>query len=574
MKLVRTLLKFIGCAIILLISNYSNAQLYFQQIVNYNIDVTLQTNNELNGNVTITYINQSPDSLAFLYIHLWPNAYKNNQTALCKEMLYQGNKQLYFAHDSLRGYIDKIEFKHLNKLLILKPDSLNQDIAKLELDAPLSPGDTITITTPFRVKIPHASFSRMGYDNGFYAITQWYPKVAVYDAQGWHAMPYLNQGEYYNNFGSYSVNVTLPKDFVVGATGNLITSEEINWMNQKANASKINNPEINFNKASLKTITFTADSVHDFAWFANKEYHVVKDSVAIGGKWITTWCLFTNHDVNYWQHATTYIHNALRFYSNEIGNYPYNQITVCSGTLTAGGGMEYPQVTVIGQPNSLVELETTIVHEIGHNWFQGIIASNERDEPWLDEGINSYYEMEYFLQNYPKQNVTDFNAIGLPLANLLGNKLLNAHQYKLSQYLSMARTWNNQPINLSAPLFTPLSYGCGVYAKSAVAFAYLKKYLGDSLFKQCMQQYFLRWKFMHPNTYALKNVIEDVSQQNVDWFFDQIIGTKQHVDYKIKSVSKHQPYTLKIKNKTGTTAPVFIDVDYSNHTEKNMFKWI
>ncbi|HQV00955.1 MAG TPA: M1 family aminopeptidase, partial [Bacteroidia bacterium] len=214
------------------------------------------------------------------------------------------------------------------------------------------------------------------------------------------------------------------------------------------------------------------------------------------------------------------------------------------------------------------QLETAIVHEVGHNWFQGILATNERNEPWLDEGINSFYEMEYFLQKYPNQNVTDFDAIGTPIANLLGNKFLNAHSYKFNQYQSAARTWSNQPNNLQANSYTQSNYGNIIYAKSAVAIAYLKKYLGNNLFKQCMQQYFLRWQFMHPNTYEFKNVIEDVSQQNVDWFFDEIIATNNLVDYKIKKVSQRPPYTISIKNKTGIAAPVFIDVNYANGTEQ------
>lgn len=207
---------------------FSQNQSYFQQEVNYTINVALNDEaHELSGDIEMEYTNHSPDALAEIYMHLWPNAYKNAKTALAKQQLRLGNKFMFYALEKELGYIDQLHFKVNGAEVVWEYDSEHIDIAKLSLKTPLESGQTIVISTPFHVKIPSGKISRLGHVDQSYQITQWYPKPAVYDQDGWHAMPYLNMGEFYSEYGSFDVSITLPSNYVVGATGDLQTDSEV-----------------------------------------------------------------------------------------------------------------------------------------------------------------------------------------------------------------------------------------------------------------------------------------------------------------------------------------------------------
>ncbi|MCH8330282.1 MAG: M1 family metallopeptidase, partial [Bacteroidetes bacterium] len=380
---------------------------YWQQEVNYSIQVTLNDSlHELNAYLEIEYINNSPDTLKYIWFHLWPNAYKDHSTAFAKQLLDNGQTDFYFSKSSQRGYIDKLEFKvdDINVNWEIDPDNI--DICKIILIDPIKPGGEIVITTPFHVKIPE-TFSRLGHEGQSYQISQWYPKPAVYDHKGWHPIPYLDQGEFYSEFGSFDVKLTLPDNYVVGATGDLQTASEIEWLNEKAEqtASTIIFSNIQTHPPSsrtTKTLHYKQDNIHDFAWFADKRYHVLKDEVVFkrSKKKVTTWAMFTNQNPQLWKGSMEHIKGAIKFYSKEVGEYPYNQVTVVQGALSASGGMEYPTITVISGIKDNPSLERVIVHEVGHNWFYGILGSNERLHPWMDEGINSYYEARYTKEKH------------------------------------------------------------------------------------------------------------------------------------------------------------------------------
>ena len=312
---------------------------YFQQEVNYKINCSLNdVDHTLSANISINYINRSNDTLTYIYMHLWPNGYKDRNTALCKQEFDQGNTALYFAEEKDRGYIDSLNFQINGKTAAIEYDKTYIDFCKLKLSEPLYPGQRAIITTPFKVKIPNGKFSRLGHIGQAYAITQWYPKPAVYDQYGWHNMPYLNQGEFYSEYGSFDVYITLPENYVVGATGDLIedaTSDnaaEITRMNELAVAT-MNQPDVllynekkdmSFPKSSdkLKTIHFHQEIIHDFGWFADKRYHVLKDEIVLdrSGKKVTTWSLFTNNEYKLWMRSPEYIKDALKYYSNWIGD--------------------------------------------------------------------------------------------------------------------------------------------------------------------------------------------------------------------------------------------------------------
>jgi hypothetical protein len=393
-------------------------QNYFQQEVNYTINVTLNdATHELNAFEKIQYINKSTTSLEFIYFHLWANAYKNNETALAKQLLENGETKMYFAQSEDLGYIDSLNFLVNGQSIKWEFEKEHIDICKLFLNSPIKPGDTITITTPFHIKLPSAKISRLGHIGQAYAITQWYPKPAVFDKDGWHPMPYLNQGEFYSEYGNYDVRITLPKNYVLAATGDRIEqTEEEQWLLSKVTETEnlINNniknsalDEYPASSTEFKTIQFKQFRVHDFAWFADKRFNVLKGSVTLpnSGNKIDTWAFFTNNEFKLWSKSIDYLNDATYFYSKLNGDYPYKHVTAIDGTISAGGGMEYPNITIIGESGDKFTLETTIMHEVGHNWFYGILGSNERDYPFMDEGLNSFYEMRYIKNKYPNRTL-------------------------------------------------------------------------------------------------------------------------------------------------------------------------
>lgn len=535
---------------------------YFQQEVNYAIDVRLDdVKHELFASEKIEYVNNSSQTLREIYFHLWPNAYKNDNTALAQQLLEDGDTAFYYSNDTERGFIDQLNFKVNDVAVKWTYDSVHIDICKIQLNQPLLPREKIMISTPFHVKIPNSRFSRLGHEGQAYQITQWYPKPAVFDRNGWNVISYLNQGEFYSEFGSFDVKITLPKNYVAGATGDLVDGEkETAWLNEKVQETKKRTSygrDLSFppSHPETKTLHFHQDRVHDFAWFADKRYHVMKGAVTLphSKKTVTTWTMYTNSKPHLWVNSINYVNSAIHYYSLWNGDYPYNSVTAVEGALSAGGGMEYPNITVIGPVHSPLELELVIVHEVGHNWFYGILGSNERIHPWMDEGMNSFNETRYMETKYAGSDKNILSGLMGNLDAFLRLNLLSHNQIHELSYLVNARRGLDQPIELPASEYTKLNYGGIVYSKTAIALNYLKAYLGDSLFDKCMQSYFNEWKFKHPQPADFQKMMEDVSGKKLAWFFDDLIKTTKKLDYKICKTS-----AIKDLNDSITTINILI----------------
>lgn len=544
---------------------------YFQQEVNYKIDVTLDdVTHKLSAFEKIEYINNSLQPLTYIYFHLWPNAYKNNETALAKQLLQSGETTMYFAKSEDLGYIDSLNFLVNGEVVKIEFDKDHIDICKLILNKPINPKDTIFISTPFRVQLPSAKISRLGHIGQAYAITQWYPKPAVFDREGWHQMPYLNQGEFYSEFGSFDVSITLPKNYVLAATGDRIDEQEEElWLFDKVEETKKLISEKKFSndlkfppsENAYKTITFKQYRVHDFAWFADKRFHVLNDEILLPntGKKVNTWAFFTNSEPNLWSKSLEYINDATLFYSAMNGDYPYNHVTAVDGTISAGGGMEYPNITIIGESGNDFTLETTIMHEVGHNWFYGILGSNEREFPALDEGLNSFYEMRYIRTKYPEKKLTSlidrdstFRFFGL-------NKFKHKAQYEFSYLLAAAKN-TDQPIETPAAEFTEYNYGAIVYSKTALAMDYLMNYLGKDKFDDAMKFYFEQWKFKHPKPIDLVKTLQYHLNADLSWFTEELILTNHKLDYKIinHKILSDKSHAILVKNNNKLLGPVSV----------------
>ncbi|HXB09745.1 MAG TPA: M1 family metallopeptidase [Puia sp.] len=480
--------KLISALIILTLTHLAQAQSYWQQQTDYTIDVTLNDpEKSLDGFIRIRYTNNSPDTLPFIWIHCWPNAYKNDRTAFSEQLLGNGRTDFYFSDKEKRGYINRLDFRVDGQEAKMEDHPLFIDIIKVLLPKPLAPGGQITLTTPFHEKLPY-NFSRGGWTPNptggpSYQITQWYPKPSVYDREGWHPIPYLDQGEFFSEFGSFDVHITVPTSLIVAATGE--------------------SQDTSYPSPSTKTLHYKQDRIHDFAWFADRRFHPAHDTLQLpSGRIIDVYSYYTPTAPDGWTNSIAFIKDAVRFRSTLIGEYPYNVVTTVQTKMGSTGGMEYPTITAINSPGPAHDVDLTIEHEVGHNWFYGVLATDERRYPWMDEGINTYYDNRYAAARYPLD--ADIN---LP-----------------SFYTSVIQK-RDQPITTPSEDFTEENYFDIAYIKTGNWMKMLEDSLGTPLFDSCMRQYYRTWQFKHPYPGDFRNILTTTSHRSLDSLF-ALLGKK------------------------------------------------
>ncbi len=551
------------------------AQSYFQQEVDHRIDVVLDDEKHyLEGGSTISYTNNSPDTLTKLLFHLWPNAYKDNTTALARQLLRNGRTRFQFAPDEQRGRYERIGFQIDERPLEYFSWEGHPDVVQVQLLEPVLPGRQVEIKTAFSLKIP-ASFSRLGHVGQAYQMTQWYPKPAVYDRDGWHPMPYLDNGEFYSEFGDFEVNITLPANYLVAATGVLQTGTEQAFLQNKIQATNqllsqsfldtirsrtpLSSPE-------QKTLQFKAKRVHDFAWFADKDFLVQKSSVQIpNGEEVDTWAYFTPEEAAKWKYATDYLDRSVLFYSKEVGDYPYPHATAVLNTGSAGVGMEYPMITLIGMEWSDLALDEVITHEVGHNWFYGILGFNERDEGWLDEGLNTYYEQRYMTQFYGGQANGNISADPLlPQSALSSAQIIHLYQVHIGK---------DQPIATTSNALSSTNYWLNYYDLPQLWWAYLGDYLGQDVFDKMMQAFYAEWQFKHPTGKDVQGFFESYTKKDLSWLFDDLFRKNGKIDYALRLAdAKGDQLRLVLENKGQVAAP--IPLTLTDSEEKLSTEWI
>ena len=502
----------------------SPAQSYFQQQVDYRINVRLDdATRSLDGDISIQYTNHSPDTLAFIWMHCWPNAYKNDRTAFSEQLLGNGRTDFYFSTEQQRGYINRLDFRVDGIEARMEDHPQYIDIIKVILPKPLPPGGRITLTTPFHVKLPF-NFSRGGYtlspdpivpshSSGpasarppkappivSYQVTQWYPKPAVFDNRGWHPMPYLDQGEFYSEFGNFDVHITVPKNFIVAATGRL---QDSTVAQQPAQS----NPRATDAPGATKTLHYHQDNVHDFAWFADRRFRTRHDTLLLpSGRIIDVYAYYTPAAGPGWAGNKTSVHEptsidfikrAILFRSSLIGEYPFDVVTAVQTKMGSTGGMEYPTIAAINVDDGPKDLDMTIEHEVGHNWFYAVLATNERRYPWMDEGINTAYDNRYEALHYPG----------------------TGHSRELLDLNTRAVEHMDQPISTPSDVFTETNYYTIAYTKTAVWIQLLEDSLGTPLFDSCMRTWFAKWQFKHPYPEDFRTVVTTTGRRPLDTLF-------------------------------------------------------
>ena len=449
---------------------------YWQQEINYSIQVTLNTEKKtLQGKETIEYTNHSPDTLYFIWFHLWPNAYVSSKTAYAKQYgstFVPANK----------GFIDRLAFTANDRSAEIVPHETHPDIIKILLPEPLLPKQTVTIHTPFFVQLPRYT-SRLGYEKNDFYISQWYPKPAAYDRFGWHPMPYQDKGEFYSDFGNFTVEITVPSDYVIAATGALQNVTEIEAYKRLGlintiKAAEFYKPLID---SSHKTLLFRQHNIHDFAWFASKDFIIRYLPLQMDQKhMIDVFTFSKSKSGSFWQKAGTRIAETIVEMSKRTTPYPYSVISAVEGPFNRfSGGMEYPAICLINSAD-----EHVLTHEVIHNWFYGIIATNERKHPWMDEGFTEWFAMDIYNMDVP---MVDSYA---DVIDQEADAYDDIQAYAMATYLKAAR-W----LNL------------------------LRLEMGSDAFYKGMKQYSEKWKFRHPYPADFKEVMEAVSGKNLNFMF-------------------------------------------------------
>lgn len=475
-----------------------NAQSYWQQQVNYTIDVSLDNvEYTLDGFVKMEYINHSPDTLSYIWIHCWPNAYKNDRTAFSEQLLANGRTDFYFSNKDRRGYINRLDFTADGIRARMEDHPRYIDIIKVILPHPLPPGKKVLLTTPFHEQLPF-NFSRGGHADGAFQVTQWYPKPAVYDKDGWHPIPYLDQGEFYSEFGDYDVRITVPKAYIVAATGEL--------------------QQDTTTEGSAKTVHYIQGNIHDFAWFADKKFLVDHDTLRLpSGRTIDIYAYYRPAAKPTWQYATRYIKDAVRFRSTLIGEYPYKTVSAVETKMGSPGGMEYPTITSITNQPTAKKLDLLIEHEVGHNWFYAALGTNERRYPWMDEGIDTWYDRRYEKMKYPSGTPPPSY---LPKTRHIQRLLKKLPEDPDELFLNMTTAEHrDQPISTASEDLTSSNYDLIVYTKAADWLQLLADSMGLPLFDSCMQTYFRQWRFRHPYPKDFQSVVTRTSRKDWSSFF-------------------------------------------------------
>ncbi len=483
------------------------------RIANYTIDVRYTpVSNTLIGHETLVWHNQSRDEIPTLQFHLYLNAFRNNRSTFMKE---SGALSGGFKTDPNRwGFTDikKIALSTgedlTNHYRFIQPDDTNADdktVIELLLPRPVRPGDSVALVIDFHAKLPEPPFARSGVKAEYVFAGQWFPKIGVYTNNGWNCHQYHGNSEFFADFGVYDVRITVPEKNVVGATG----------------------LEVNVTKNNDGTAThwYHAEDVHDFAWTASPEYVEFTGSAEN----VKIRVLMQPDHVDTGPRHVAAAETAIRYFHKWYGTYPFPNLTVVDPRREAGatGGMEYPTLitadTYYRLPEGFRFTELVIIHEFGHNYWYHLLASNEFEESWMDEGINTYTEVQILHDAYGPAG-DGIDLLGLQLTDLAFQRV---------QYMAYATL---DPTIRKAWEYYPGGYGVNSYAKPGLLLTTLQNYLGWDTMLKIMRTYVERWKFKHPTTNDFISVANEVAGQNLDWFFDQALRSNAVLDYSVDRV--------------------------------------
>lgn len=528
---------------LLLLFNFSNAQDYrWQQRVEYTMDVKLNSEiHKIDGTQKLVYYNNSPDTLTKVYYHLYFNAFQPGS------MMDVRSRNLPDPDARVKDRISKLKEDEIGyqHILSLKQDGkatlylVNGTILEVTLPKPMLPRTKATFEMSFEAQVP-VQIRRSGRNNKegiSYSMTQWYPKMAEYDFQGWHAYTYVAR-EFHGVWGDFDVKINIDPKFVLGGTGKLQNPNEIGHGYEKSGTT-VKRPSGNL------TWHFTAKDVIDFAWVADPDYTHDIQQVPNGPelhffyqkneKTSLTWKNMEDAAVKVFQHL-----------NKNFGKYPFDTYSILQG---GDGGMEYPMCTLILGEGSQAGLNGVMAHEVAHSWYQMTLASNESLHAWMDEGFADFASDEAIstIFNEPMNHTGSYNS-----------------------YFNLVNSGLQEPAGQHSDHFnTNRAYSTAAYSIGAVFLQQLKYIIGEEVFYRGMKRYYNSWKMKHPEPNDFLRVMEKESGLQLHWYYRYWIQTTKRIDYGIGNIVEKEGTTIvDLVRMSEFPMPIDLIVTYTDGTKE------
>ena len=505
---------------------------YWQQHVDYAMEIDMDVNSyQYNGVQKLVYTNNSPDVLNRVYYHLYFNAFQPGSEMDVRSRTIQDP-------DPRVG--DRISKLAPNEIGYIKVNSLKQNgttisyetvgtVLEVKLAQPIQPGEKVTFDMVFNAQVPK-QIRRSGRDNKegvALSMTQWYPKMAEYDFEGWHADPYIGR-EFHSVWGDFDVKLTIDKDYVVGGTGYLQSEEKA--------------------KKGKKTLHYKAPKVHDFTWAADPDF--IHDTFQVPNGPLLNFYYKKDLEQKYldsWKKLQPDTAKLMEFFSENVGKYPYDQYSVIQG---GDGGMEYAMSTLITGQRSYGSLLGVTAHELAHTWFQFLLATNEAKHEWMDEGFTSYIST-------------------LAMNALREEKRENPLTGSYRGYIALATSGVEQPLTTHADRYTyNQAYGAAAYSKGAVFIAQLGYIIGEDNLNKTIKKYFEDFAFKHPKPLDIVRTAERITDFELDWYLIDFAQTTNTIDYAVKSVEQN---TITLERIGLMPMPIELLVTYTDGTTEDFY---
>ena len=531
-----------------------NNTTYWQQHVAYKMDVDVDAKKyQYKGTQELVYTNNSPDVLNKVYYHLYYNAFQPNSEMDARlQAIVDPDRRMVNNLGTRENpiYESRISKLQPNEIGYLKVLSLKQNgtdlkystegtILEVKLNTPIQPGEKATFNMIFEGQLPvHIRRAGRNNEDGVaLSMAQWYPKMAEYDFEGWHAHPYIAR-EFQGVWGNFDVTLHIDRNYTIGGTGNLQNPQEI------GHGYEDKTKPLNLPKGKKLAWHFIAENVHDFTWAADPNYtHDIL--VTKSGTELHFLYKNTPEYSKAWKEVQALTEKALNYFNAAIGKYPWKQYSVIQG---GDGGMEYAMCTLISGGKSLNEIAGTVFHEFAHTWFHNILASNESKHSWMDEGFTTY------------------------ISTLASNKILrggddkpNANDY--GGYYYAVKNGIEEPLTTHADRFnTNAAFGIGSYGKGSMFVSQLNYIIGAKNVKKMLKKYFEDFKFTHPTPNDAKRVAEKVSGLELDWYLNEWIETTHTIDY---AIAKVEDKTITLARVGQMPMPIDVTVTYVDESTEN-----
>ncbi|MDO9260958.1 MAG: M1 family metallopeptidase [Flavobacteriaceae bacterium] len=512
---------------------------YWQQKVAYKMEIDMDVKTyQYAGNQQLVYTNNSPDVLNKVYFHLYNNAFQpNSEMDIRSRSIEDPDRRVRDRIFNLKpneiGYTNVTSLKQNGINLTYK---VQGTVLEVSLDKPINPNKETVFELEFEAQVP-IQIRRSGRNNRegiALSMAQWYPKIAEYDEEGWHADPYIGR-EFYGVWGNFDVTINIDKKYTIGGTGYLQNPQEI------GHGYEDKSKPLKLPKGNKLKWHFYAPNVHDFTWAADPDYtHDIQKT----DNGTTLHFLYKNKPEikDNWKTLQGYAVKSMEYFNKTLGDYPYQQYSIIQG---GDGGMEYGMCTLINGNGTLDGLVGVTVHEMAHSWFQFVLATNELKYSWMDEGFASYVETLALHQIYKPINDFIFDR-----------------EYEL--YYKLVDAGKEEALSTHADHFhTNSAFTVGSYYKGLIFVSQLEYILGKENLMKILPIYYDQWKFKHPNPNDFKRIAEKVSGIQLSWYLQEWIQTTNTIDYAIAEVDKNQ-ITLQRIGKM--PMPIDLKVVYNDNT--------